>query len=390
MRRWKLDRKAPPVSCKRAFLAALGLLAASCAPTPAPPAAPVVAAQTHAPTALAAPASPVAALPELLTDSRAIGAAQQNLHQLGYGSGKASGILDAATRKAIVDFQKDQSLTQDGRLTAALADKLRMLRAELPKTAPSASTESLQFVYSDGLVREQPANYLAPKSWLDDAGPNFLQPLRPGTQGTYHLGHRGKDGVFAAATTVTCHVGHLEQTNVPAGLFDTIATDCDADGKAPAPAQWRWFFAPKLGQVVRQSASPGAGYARDLVAIRPSTASWPSAARTGLDWALTSALEAPAPAPPVQWSSTGIAQHFEIHVFAPLSPSEAGLAGGNGPLCRRFELVRTNGAARHYPGIACKDAKGVWYLPGSRTALATPAAGLSNRAAPQLIDGHGG
>lgn len=355
----------------------LGFGAASCTqpPKPAPLAratAPAIPNIVHA-----APAPLVVPAPEAPVDPRMIVTAQQNLHLLGYGNGKANGMLDAATRKAITDFQKDQALPQDGRLTAALAEKLRSLRAGLSKDLQPASTDAQVFVYSDGLVRDRPANALAPSTTIltDDAAPNFLQTLKPGAQGVYHLGRRGKDGSFSVAATVTCHAGHLAPVNVPAGLFDAIAADCEAAGTQPL--QFHWYYAPKLGQAVRLLATPAAGYARDLVAIRPSTAGWPSAARTGLDWALTSTLEAPSSAAPVQWSSTGVAQHFEIRAYATLLPSEAGLVGDSGAFCRRFELVRTDGPARHYPGIACKDAKGVWALPGSHTKLASPAAGLS-------------
>lgn len=368
---------------------ALGIGVASCAEAPKPvqvtkAAAPASSNTAHAgPTVLVTPT-----VPDTSVDPRAIATAQQNLYQLGYGAGKASGTLDAATRKAIADFQKDQSLPQDGRLTMALAEKLRSLRAELPKGLQPAAAGGQVFVYSDGLVRNQPANVLAlsPKSLTDDAPPNFLQPLKPGAQGVYHLGHRGKDGSFSVVATVTCRVGHLVPINVPAGLFNAISVDCDIAGKQPK--QFHWFYAPKLGQAVRLLATPADGYARDLIAIRPTTTAWPSAARTGLDWALTSTLEAPSSPAPVQWSSTGVAQHFEIHAFAALSPVEAGLAADSGTLCRRFELVRTDGLARHYPGIACKDAKGVWVLPGSHTKLASPAAGLSGP--PQLANDRQG
>jgi peptidoglycan hydrolase-like protein with peptidoglycan-binding domain len=119
---------------------------------------------------------------------------------------------------------------------------------------------------------------------------------------------------------------------------------------------------------------------RELVAIRPDMGDWPAAAKAGLDWALTHALEVPATAPPVKWSSTGVAQHFEIHTYAALTAREAGLVGGSPQSCRRFEL-RTQDPQLRYPGIACQDVNGAWYIPHSTIRLARPASGLGSRPA---------
>lgn len=113
---------------------------------------------------------------------------------------------------------------------------------------------------------------------------------------------------------------------------------------------------------------------RNLVAIRPATAGWPPAARAGLDWATTHALDV-AGAPPLQWSSTGVDAHFEIYASPTLSPREAILVGNSASSCRHFEL-RGEGPQKRYPGIACRDAKGSWYLPHSQIRLARPATGL--------------
>jgi hypothetical protein len=116
---------------------------------------------------------------------------------------------------------------------------------------------------------------------------------------------------------------------------------------------------------------PGHG----LVAIRPSTAGWPPAARAGLDWAITHALDVAGSAP-LAWSSTGVDQHFEIHANATLSPRETALAGPLAPSCRHFEL---RGDQRHYPGLACRDANGEWYFLHSRIRLAHPARRLGSQ-----------
>lgn len=119
---------------------------------------------------------------------------------------------------------------------------------------------------------------------------------------------------------------------------------------------------------------------RELVAIRPDMGDWPAAAKAGLDWALTHALEVPATAKPVKWSSTGVAHHFEIRTFAALTPREAGLVGGSPQSCRRYEL-RTDDPQLRYPGIACQDTNGGWYIPHSTVRFARPASGLESRPA---------
>jgi peptidoglycan hydrolase-like protein with peptidoglycan-binding domain len=116
---------------------------------------------------------------------------------------------------------------------------------------------------------------------------------------------------------------------------------------------------------------------RALVAIRPGMASWPAAAKAGLDWALTHALDTPATAAPVKWSSTGVEEEFEIRTYASLTAREAGLVGGDPSSCRRFEL-KSDGS--RYPGIACRDPDGTWYIPHSTVRLARPAAGLGTGA----------
>ena len=113
---------------------------------------------------------------------------------------------------------------------------------------------------------------------------------------------------------------------------------------------------------------------RALVAIRPATGSWPAAAKAGLDWALTHALETPSSPWPIIWSSTGVTEQFEIRTYPALTPREAGLVGGDPSSCRKFEL-KSDGA--HYPGIACRDSDGTWYIPPSTVRLARPAAELS-------------
>ena len=163
--------------------------------------------------------------PSGVTDERDIAAAQRTLNQLGYNAGKTDGIVGPNTRQAIRTFQKDRGLVEDGRLTLALADKLK------------AETSIV---------------------------------VRPGDLLVYSNG----------------------ETELVA-----------------AERQVHW----------------NEGDAHSLVAIRPSMAGWPTAARAGLDWAVSHALDNPAS--PVKWSSTGVGQNFEIYA-SELKPGEAALAGG--------------------------------------------------------------
>jgi len=126
-----------------------------------------------------------------------------------------------------------------------------------------------------------------------------------------------------------------------------------------------------------RSATWEADAPRALVAVRPAMGGWPAAAKAGLDWALTHALDAPASPAPLKWSSTGVEEQFEIRTYAALSAREAGLVGGDPSSCRKFEL---RGLNSRYPGIACRDPDGTWYIPHSTVRLARPAAGLSTGA----------
>ena len=112
---------------------------------------------------------------------------------------------------------------------------------------------------------------------------------------------------------------------------------------------------------------------RTLIAIRPVTAGWPLAARLGLDWALSHALDDPAPSASLQWSSTGVAPHFDIKATSRVKGGEVGLGASYATAsCRRFELTQT-GSKSAYPGIACQNAAGDWVLPSSGISIARPA-----------------
>jgi hypothetical protein len=356
---------------------ALLTLAAACAQAPKP-----AAPSARLPVA-AAPAPAMAPRPDPVMDPDSMEAARADLKLLGYAAGKLGDAADLS--HAILAFEKDQGLAEDGRLTPALAERLKHLRAELPKPAITVIARQGEiFVYSDGSQRRQPLGILLnpPPGLVSDVPANFLRPMRPGLQGSYHLGVRAKDGGFSPVATVTCRVDKIAPINSPAGLFDSLPVTCRTDAKPPAQLQWRSYYAVKLGQVIRQQAPAAAGGNRDLIAIRPFTANWPSAARAGLDWALAHALETPASTTPVLWSSTAVPPHFEIHAYAALSPRDAGLPGGDGPSCRRFDLAQSGGPARLYPGIACRDTNGAWTLPESSVQIAAPANGFEQQSVP--------
>ncbi|MBC8038346.1 MAG: peptidoglycan-binding protein [Rhizobiales bacterium] len=228
--------------------------------------------------------SPVPSPPEQdpIADERTIMAVQRALAQLGYPVGLADGVMGPATRRAILAFQKDRGLAEDGRPTEALVMLLNRLAVQPPKINTTVVTAGDILLFGDGSKEIAKAERVVP-----------------------------------------------------------------------------WEQETKGG----------------LVAIRPSTAGWPAAARAGLDWAISHALDV-AGGPPIAWSSTGVEQIFEIHATPVLSSREAVLAGNAAQSCRHFEL---RGAQRHYPGIACRDANGEWYFLHSRIRLAHPVRRLGSQ-----------
>lgn len=221
--------------------------------------------------------APIVPVPASVTETTSIASVQRMLAQLNYETGKPDGRIGAATRRAVMAFQRDHALPQDGLITAGLIDKLKAVQAAAQRSAMIALSAGDTLIYSDGSV-------------------------------------------------------------------EMVAAD--------RVVQWDQIFGKNA-----------------LVAVRPDTSGWPSAARAGLDWAITHALDQNGNAP-TQWSSTGVEQHFEIRTFA-LTPREAALA--DGPACRRFEV---RGAQRRYPGIACRGNGGSWRIARSKVTLARPAMAL--------------
>jgi uncharacterized protein YfiM (DUF2279 family) len=347
------------------LVAVAALALAACTQTPkavAPAPAPVVA---EAPPP---PPPPVQAAPPV--EAMAIATAERNLRALGYPAGKSIEPHDPALRHAILAFEKDQGLAEDGQLSPALEERLGQLHAAMLKKNATQNKRSAIFVYSDGATRNAGLSILppVPAGLASDALPNLLQPMRPGSQASYHLGHRAQNGSLEPTSTVSCRVGHIATANTVFGAADVLPVDCHVDGGGQ---DWHSLYSPMLDAVVKQD---GGGKSRVLVAIRPSTANWPLAARTGLDWALTHALETPSSDVPLQWSSTAVAQHFEVRAFGKISGQEMGLAGKlAASSCRRFELDDDGHPPSRYPGVACQKQNTAWTLAGTGITLASPA-----------------
>jgi peptidoglycan hydrolase-like protein with peptidoglycan-binding domain len=300
-----------------------------------------------------------------VTADGSIAAVRRDLKALDYNTGKADDLADPAFTRAILAFQHDQGLIEDGRITPSLLERLNAVRSLLLK-APEK--RDAIYVYSDGVTRKASLELLMPppKGLAADAPANFLTPLRPGSEGSYRVVAHAKG---APALTVTCHAGRLTSADTALGVRELMTVDC-AGRDAPKALSWRAFFSPELNAVVRLDSGTKVV---ELIALRPVTAAWPAAARTGLEWALTHQLDTRGGAP-AEWSSTGVAAHFQIRTGAPVSGQQAGLSRKYAALsCRRFEMSE---AGLAFPGIACRDKAG-WFLPGPDARLASPANALA-------------
>lgn len=94
-------------------------------PTPLPP-------QPFVPNPTPSPAPVVYNEPELPSNHENISAAQRALSTLGYYDGMVDGITGPRTVGALRDYQSDEDLTEDGRLTASLLTKLVQQAPPLP------------------------------------------------------------------------------------------------------------------------------------------------------------------------------------------------------------------------------------------------------------------
>lgn len=343
-----------------AIAATLALAACTQNAQVAAPASPPIVAETAPPAPLVQPPPPV--------DAAVLATAERNLRALGYAAGKSTDSNDPTLQRAVMAFEKDQGLTEDGLLSPILEERLKQLHATLIRRTAQANRNAV-FVYSDGSAKGAGIGIMppAPAGLVSDAPADLFRPVRPGSQPSYHLGHRAPGSGFVTVSTVTCHVGRVPEAGTIFGDADLLPVDCRMD----AAHAWHVLYSPMLDTVVEQH---GEGKGRVLVAIRPATANWPSAARTGLDWATTHALETPAADIAVPWSSTGVAQRFEIKAFGKISGRDAGLTGKAAAMnCRRFELTEEIRPPVRYPGVACQKDNGQWVLAGTGIALSSPA-----------------
>src|SRR3569833_4136704 len=157
------------------FLTALTLLVlAACtqAPKPAPVIAPVPAAPASMPV-VETPAVPA-------IDPAAFAQAQANLRALGYNPGKAGDPADPLFQRALVSFQKDQGLDQDGILGPQVMEKLRLMRAAL-RTVPSAAPGV--FIYGGRASDHQALTLATPPEGNDtDETAKIQMPQRDGSK----------------------------------------------------------------------------------------------------------------------------------------------------------------------------------------------------------------
>ena len=339
----------------RLFGVAVLLALPGCAQTPKA----VAPAPAAVPTATAAPQPLVVASAAPAFDPALFGQAQANLRALGYAAGKGNDPSDPVFQRALVNFQRDQGLPENGQLDAQVMEKLRLMRAAM--RAPVAPPAGL-FIYAGAASHRALALASPPEGFASDVPVNFLMPLKTGGQAVLHLTRKG-----ASPVAITCRAGRMSTGNLPLGSFEIVPVDCRGDS-AKDP-QWHDLFSPHLGLVVQRETG---GVAHDLIAIRPVTEGWPAAVRTGLDWALSHALDEPAASGSLQWSSTAVAPRFDIKVTVRIKGADAGLSKAYaGASCRRFELVQA-GAKVSYPGIACQDSAGDWMLPGAGIRIARP------------------
>ena len=350
----------------------------------------------------AAPPPPPKPDTHVIDSAGDITTAQGLLTSLGYDAGPADGVIGPRTIAAIRAFQKDRHIEENGALTQSLLDRLKSARAKRPEGALPRYEAGTVFIYSDGAseavgdvadrgirpsgaggAKDKQPNFLilAAPGERSDAPADFLQPLRPGSKGEYHL--FDAEGARKEIATVTCAVGHPRRRAVMAGTFAAIDVSCTkSTGKMP-PVTHEWAYAPALRAILRETARRGDTYlaARELVAIRPATGAWPAAARSGFDWAIVNALrDADKHEGPVDWASTGVDERFSIHVDpARMEPPRRLPDAGSAKLCLRYRLTRTDaaGEGQTYPALACRSDDGEWWIPARpRIALESPPKGL--------------
>ena len=261
-------------------------------------------------------------------------AAQESLAGLGYYRGLIDGIDGPKTRVAVAKYQTDRGIPPDGKISRELVAQLAGARStpvehdKIDRAAGPLYEPGDAYIYTDGEIETVLSVSERRVQWQDSKGrrwsadsdftlptgqsdngaeiavhPALSWPLRVGATAAYTVEAAPEDEAAANRTAVEhwqCAVESREQTSVAAGTFDSYKIVCRLDGDPLGATQSRtWYWAPAVGHYVRyidNAAVPTNGVtgtrSRDLVAISPGANGWPSEARTGLEWAVSHALEA--------------------------------------------------------------------------------------------------
>lgn len=338
------------------------------------------------------------AVPNRASDPE-VRAAQEALAGLGYYRGPIDGIIGPKTRAAVAKYQTDLGLPPDGKVSRDLAQVARegTTLEHSPQVSPTRGPTyevGDAYVYTDGQVETVASANKSRVEWNNAVGSSwssasdftlpanqsnddaiavqrpFTWPLKVGATATYAVtvttANSGNPN-HKTAELWQCIVASREKTSVLAGTFDTLKIVCQLDMETSAPEESRlWYYAPAVGSYVRyvdKAAAPlndrTKTRSRDLIGISPSVDGWPSEARTGLEWAVSHALEVEPDGQPVPWESSAIAARFVIEPGRRLELK-------NADQCRQFTQTRTaaDGAHRLYPGVACRNTGGRWRLVG--------------------------
>ncbi len=340
---------------------------------------------SHVPDKAATPAQPSASAasppkpaPAARPADPEVRATQDYLARLGYYGGPIDGINGPKTRAAVANYQTDSGLPPDGKVSRDLIARLAgapstpAQRDKVDRVAGPFYEPGDAYVYTDGQVETVLSTSESRVTWHDAKGEqwsadfdftvptrrsdpeadvaslqSFKWPLRVGARASYTV-----------KTAASDHVGHWqcvvegrEQTAVVAGTFDSYKIVCrQGDDPLGTAASRTWYYAPAIGHYVRYvDNAANDGRSRDLVAVSPGEMGWPPEARTGLEWAVSHALDAQPGTQAVPWQSSAVAARF---VIEPGSEVDVGQSGE----CRRFKQTRiaADTTKRVYPGVACR------------------------------------
>lgn len=304
-------------------------------------------------------------------------AAQDYLAQLGYYDGSIDGINGPKTRTAVASFQTDSGLPPDGKVSRDLIARLAGTPSTPGKREKADSARPVYepgdaYAYTDGEVETVLSTSETRVEWQDAKGQrwsadaDFTVPSRRSDPGADVASLKSltwplRVGATAAFTVKTaaadraehwqCAVEAREQTTVVAGIFDSYKITCRRDDVSLGAARSRtWYYAPAIGHYVRYvDNAADESRSRDLISVSPGELGWPPEARTGLEWAMSHALEAEPDGKAVPWQSSAVAARFVIESGPRV---DAGLSGQ----CRRFRQTKiaADTTKRVYPGVACR------------------------------------